>query len=31
VSELLLLLLHNDDKPIGILGVYGGGADDHVK
>jgi hypothetical protein len=30
-SELLLLLLRHDDKPIGYHRAYGGGADDRVK
>jgi hypothetical protein len=30
-SELLLLLLRHDDKPIGMPRRYGGGADDRVE
>jgi hypothetical protein len=30
-SELLLLLLHFDDKPMEYHGAYGGGADDRVE
>jgi hypothetical protein len=30
-SELLLLLLRHDDKPMEYRGVYGGGADDRVE
>jgi hypothetical protein len=30
-SELLLLLLHHDDKPLGIPRSVGGGVDDRVE